>query len=159
MPRVEISIPNQTLDLIDDAGAVIRSYRVSTSKNGPGELRGSYCTPRGRHVIRAKIGGGAPVNTVFVERRPTGELYTPSLAAAFPQRDWILTRILWLSGEEAGRNRLGQVDTMRRYIYIHGSPDAVEMGRPGSIGCIRMRNQDIIELFECVRPGTKILII
>ena len=158
MPRIEISIPNQSLDLIDDNGAVIRSYRVSTSRNGAGEMRGSYCTPRGRHVIRAKIGSGAPANTVFVERRPTGELYTPGLAAAFPRRDWILTRILWLSGEEPGFNRLGQVDTMRRYIYIHGSPDSVEMGRPGSIGCIRMRNQDIMELFERVRQGTKAII-
>lgn len=159
MPRIEVRISTQTLDLIDEAGALIRRYRVSTSKNGAGETNGSFCTPRGRHVIRAKIGGGRPVNTVFVERRPTGEVYTAELGAAFPKRDWILTRILWLSGEEPGFNRLGRVDTMRRYIYIHGSPDSVEMGRPGSIGCIRMRNQDIVELFECVKPGTKVLII
>ena len=158
MPRIEVRISSQTLDLIDDAGALIRRYRVSTSKNGVGEVNGSYCTPRGQHLIRAKIGGGAPVNTVFVERRPTGELYTPELGAAFPKRDWILTRILWLSGAEPGVNRLGQVDTMRRYIYIHGSPDSVEMGRPGSIGCIRMRNPDIVELFDCVKAGTTVVI-
>lgn len=156
MPRIEVRISTQTLDLVDEAGDLIRRYRVSTSKNGPGELNGSYCTPRGQHVIRAKIGDGQPVNTVFVERRATGEIYTPALGAAFPRRDWILTRILWLSGEERGFNRLGKVDTMRRYIYIHGSPDSVEMGRPGSIGCIRMRNDDIIELFGCIKTGTKV---
>lgn len=156
MPRIEVRISTQTLDLVDEAGDLIRRYRVSTSKNGPGELNGSYCTPRGQHVIRAKIGDGQPVNTVFVERRATGEIYTPALGAAFPRRDWILTRILWLSGEERGFNRLGKVDTMRRYIYIHGSPDSVEMGRPGSIGCIRMRNDDIIELFGRIKTGTKV---
>ena len=159
MPRVEVRISAQTLDLVDDTGAVIRRYRVSTSKNGPGELNGSYCTPRGRHLIRARIGGGQPVNTVFVERRPTGEIYTPELSARFPGRDWILTRILWLSGEEPGFNRLGKVDTMRRYIYIHGSPDSVEMGQPGSIGCIRMRNEDVVDLFDRVKIGTKVNIV
>lgn len=158
MPRIEVRISAQTLDLVDDTGTVIRRYRVSTSKHGVGEVNGSYCTPRGRHVIRARIGAGQPANAVLVKRRPTGELYTPELAAKFPGRDWILTRILWLSGEEPGFNRLGKVDTMRRYIYIHGSPDSVEMGRPGSIGCIRMRNQDIIDLFDRVKVGTKVKI-
>ena len=159
MARIEVRISAQTLDLVDDAGTVIRRYRVSTSKHGAGEVNGSYCTPRGRHVIRARIGAGQPANAVLVKRRPTGELYTPELAAKFPGRDWILTRILWLSGEERGFNRLGKVDTMRRYIYIHGSPDSVEMGRPGSIGCIRMRNQDIMDLFECVKIGMKVNIL
>jgi lipoprotein-anchoring transpeptidase ErfK/SrfK len=104
------------------------------------------------------IGRGAPINTVFVGRRPTGEIYTPELAERFPDRDWILTRILWLSGRERGFNRLGRVDTMRRYIYIHGSPDCVPMGIPGSIGCIRMRNADIVELFDAVQPGTEVMI-
>lgn len=133
-----------------DNGSIIKRYSISTSKNGAGELNGSYCTPRGRHIIRAKIGAAHPANTVFVERRPTGELYSPELARRNPRRDWILTRILWLSGCEPGYNRLGSVDTMRRAIYIHGSPDSVEMGRPGSIGCVRMRNHDIIELFDLV---------
>jgi len=137
---------------------MIKHYQVSTSKRGAGEANGSYCTPRGRHVIRARIGTGQPPNTVFVERRPTGEIYTPELAARFPGRDWILTRILWLSGCEPGFNRLGDVDTMRRYIYIHGSPDSVEMGKPGSIGCIRMHNEDIMDLFDRVEVGTKVLI-
>lgn len=133
-----------------------RSYSISSARNGTGQATGSYCTPLGAHIVRAKIGGGLPENTVFVGRRPTGEIYTPELSAQFPNRDWILTRILWLSGCEVGFNRLGDVDTMRRYIYIHGSPDSVHMGRPGSIGCIRMRNADIVELFDLVPPGTPV---
>jgi predicted GNAT family N-acyltransferase len=113
-------------------------------------------TPRGRHQIRAKVGAAAPENTIFVRRRPTGEVWTPELAASHPGRDWILTRILWLSGKEPGFNRLGQVDTMRRYIYLHGSPDTAEMGIPGSIGCIRMRNRDIVELFDLVPLHTEV---
>ena len=116
MPRIRISIPDQSLTLADDRDAVLRVYPVSTAGNGPGERSGSHCTPRGRHIVRAKIGAGAPLNTVFVGRRPTGEIWTPVLAAQYPDRDWILTRILWLSGCEVGFNRLGDVDTMRRYI-------------------------------------------
>lgn len=154
--KIDIHLATQTLELLDDEGRVIRRYPVSTARNGAGEQRGSYCTPRGRHVIRAKIGAGAPENTVFVRRRPTGEIYSPELAARHPGRDWILTRILWLSGCEPGFNRLGEVDTMRRYIYIHGSPDEVPMGVPGSRGCVRMRNRDIIELFDLVEAGTPV---
>lgn len=148
--RIRISLPQQTLELHDAAGDLLARYPVSTAKNGAGEQSGSYCTPRGRHIVRAKVGAGRATNTVFVRRRPTGEIWTPELAAQFPGRDWILTRILWLSGCEPGRNRLGSVDTMRRYIYLHGSPDTVAMGMPGSIGCVRMRNKDIIELFDRV---------
>ena len=158
MPKIEISIPDQTLTLRGDQGKALKRYLVSTSRNGPGEREGSFCTPRGEHIVRAKIGSGRPLNTVFVRRRPTGEIWTPELAERFPGRDWILTRILWLSGCEPGRNRLREVDTMRRYIYIHGSPDSVAMGKPGSIGCIRMRNQDIVELFELVPPGAQVSI-
>ena len=152
MPGIRISIGQQTLTLFDDEGRAVRHYAVSTAGNGAGELFGSYCTPRGHHLIRAKIGAAQPANTVFVRRRPTGEIYTPELGASFPGRDWILTRILWLSGCEPARNRLGNVDTMRRFIYIHGSPDQATMGAPGSHGCIRMRNADIIELFDLVAP-------
>ncbi|HMH19374.1 MAG TPA: L,D-transpeptidase [Burkholderiales bacterium] len=158
MPKIEISIPDQTLTLRGEEGEVLKRYLVSTSRNGPGELEGSFCTPRGEHIVRAKIGTGQRLNTVFVGRRPTGEIWTPETAERFPGRDWILTRILWLSGCEPGRNRLRDVDTMQRYIYIHGSPDAVEMGKPGSIGCIRMRNRDVVELFELVPPGTVVSI-
>jgi lipoprotein-anchoring transpeptidase ErfK/SrfK len=159
MSRININISSQELDLIDAKGKLIKRYRVSTSRNGAGELNGSYCTPRGKHIVRAKIGAGQPLNTVFVERRPTGEIYSPELGRRFPDRDWILTRILWLSGCEPGFNRLGKVDTMRRCIYIHGSPESVEMGKPGSIGCIRMRNRDSVELFDLAPPRTPVEII
>jgi predicted GNAT family N-acyltransferase len=148
--HIRISLPQQTLELHDECGTLLRRYLVSTARNGAGEQYGSFRTPRGRHIVRAKVGAGETANTVFVRRRPTGEVWTPQLAVEFPDRDWILTRILWLSGKEPGRNRLGEVDTMRRYIYLHGSPDTVVMGTPGSIGCVRMRNQDIIELFDQV---------
>jgi lipoprotein-anchoring transpeptidase ErfK/SrfK len=156
MPRLLICAAEQILQLVDDNGAVIRRYSVSTARNGLGEKSGSNCTPRGRHIIRAKIGGGMPVNAVFRARRPTGEIYSEQLAADNPGRDWILTRILWLSGCEPGLNRLGDVDTMRRYIYIHGCPDSAPMGRPESIGCVRMRNAELIELFDLVPVGTPI---
>jgi lipoprotein-anchoring transpeptidase ErfK/SrfK len=156
--KIEVDLPAQTLRLLVN-GACTAAYRVSSARNGPGEQRGSNCTPRGQHIVRAKIGHGAPLNTVYVGRRPTGEIYSEALAARFPGRDWILTRILWLSGCEVGRNRLGTVDTMRRYIYIHGSPDSVPMGVPGSIGCIRMRNADIVQLFDRVSTGTPVHIL
>lgn len=154
--RIEVSIRDQVLTLYGANGRPLRRYVVSTAKNGAGEKRGSHCTPRGRHVIRAKIGAGAAFNTVFIARRPTGEMWSPELAARHPGRDWILTRILWLSGCEPGFNRFGNVDTMRRYIYLHGSPDHVEMGVPGSIGCVRMRNYEIVELFDLVPAGTPV---
>jgi lipoprotein-anchoring transpeptidase ErfK/SrfK len=156
MLRININIGSQHLDLLDDSGDLIKRYPISSAKNGVGELNGSFCTPRGHHIIRAKIGAGQPPNTVFVERRPTGEVFSPELARSFPGRDWILTRILWLSGCERGYNRMGDVDTMRRAIYIHGSPDTAEMGKPGSRGCIRMRNRDIVELFDLVPIRTSV---
>ena len=138
---------------------MIKRYSISSAKNGVGEENGSFRTPRGRHLVRAKIGAGQPVNTVFVERRPTGETYSPELARKHPGRDWILTRILWLSGLERGYNRMGKVDTMRRAIYIHGSPDTADMGKPGSRGCIRMHNRDIVELFDLVPVRTPVEIL
>lgn len=156
MPRIDINIRSQHLDLIDDKGRLIKRYSISSAKNGVGEQNGSFCTPRGRHLIRAKIGAGQPFNTVFVERRPTGETYSPEMAKRYPGRDWILTRILWLSGLDRGYNRMGHVDTMRRAIYIHGSPDTADMGKPGSRGCIRMHNRDIVELFDLVAVRTAV---
>jgi lipoprotein-anchoring transpeptidase ErfK/SrfK len=154
--KININISNQRLELLNECNQLVRHYSISSAKKGTGQEYGSFCTPLGKHIVRAKIGGGQAVNTVFIKRRPTGEIYSPELGQRYPQRDWILTRILWLSGCELGFNRLGRVDTMRRYIYIHGSPDSVVMGKPGSIGCIRMRNDDLIELFDWVNVGTPV---
>jgi lipoprotein-anchoring transpeptidase ErfK/SrfK len=156
--QIEVSIPEQRLRLLDDAGRVLAGYPVSTAANGAGELKDSGCTPRGVHIVRARIGAGCEAGTVFIGRRPTGEIWSPQLASQFPERDWILTRILWLSGCEPGVNRLGGCDTMQRYIYIHGAPDSELMGEPRSHGCIRMRNADVIELFDKVPVGTPVLI-
>ena len=153
---IEIDVPTQTLILKDAQGRILMQTRISTARNGVGEENGSEKTPRGAHYIRARIGAGLPADAVLVSRRPTGEIYSPSLRTAFPNRDWILTRILWLSGLEPGKNRLGKVDTMRRYIYIHGCPNEDPMGVPGSRGCVKMRNREIIELFDRVAPGTRV---
>jgi len=153
--KVEIDIAAQRLRLFS-ADSVMMDVSVSTAANGTGELFGSECTPLGAHIIRAKIGNGYAINSVFQGRRATGEIYTPELAQQQPDRDWVLTRILWLSGIEIGRNRLGKVDTMRRYIYIHGCPDEFEMGVPRSHGCIRMRNDDILDLYDSVDVGVGI---
>ncbi len=154
---LDISILAQELTIIDN-GEGIRSYRVSTAKNGAGELRGSECTPRGWHKIRAKIGGGLPVNSVFKGRRPTGEIYEPALGQQYPGRDWILTRILWLGGLEPGLNRYGEVDTCWRYVYIHGTSDEEMIGKPASHGCIRLKKMDMLDLFERVQAGHKVYI-
>ena len=156
---VEVHVPTQTLTVRATDSNIIMQVLVSTAKNGIGERIHSQCTPRGRHVIRAKIGANAPANTVFVSRRPTGEIYSLQLRSLYPERDWILTRILWLSGLEPGKNRFGDVDTMRRYIYIHGAPDKDPMGVPNSHGCIKMRNDDVIALFDLVAPGTQLTVI
>lgn len=155
--EIVVSISTQTLELRRD-GIVFSQYAVSTARNGAGEEQNSECTPRGKHLIRAKIGAGCPPGTVFVGRRPTGETWSPQLEREQPGRDWILTRILWLSGLEPGVNRLANVDTMRRYIYIHGTPHEDDIGKPASHGCIRMRNEDIVELFDRVEAGTHVTI-
>lgn len=147
----------QLLELIIN-DKVSRKYPISTAKNGLGELKDSGKTPRGWHQIRAKIGSRQAINSVFVGRRPTGEIYSTELSERYPDRDWILTRILWLSGLEKGKNRGDNVDSMRRYIYIHGCPDEIQLGLPLSKGCIRMHNEDIVELFDLVEYGTKVCI-
>jgi L,D-transpeptidase YbiS len=155
--RIEIDLSRQTLQLYEGE-RLLRRYAVSTAARGAGERNGSHCTPRGQHKVRAMIGRGAPAGAVFASRRPTGEIHSAELAARYPHRDWILTRILWLSGLERGKNRHGDVDTMRRYIYIHGTPDGTRLGAPGSHGCVRMANADIIELFDAVEPGVEVVI-
>lgn len=154
---LRVSIPRQLLEWVED-DEVVRAWLVSTARNGPGEQRGSECTPRGWHRIRARIGDGMPLNTVFRGRRPTGEIYGDELEARHPGRDWILTRILWLSGLEPGFNRYGNVDTTWRYVYIHGSPDRGVTGIPASHGCIRMKSPDMIDLFDRVPVGMRVLI-
>lgn len=156
--HIEISLREQSLKLFNGT-KLLKQYPVSTAKNGPGEMMDSECTPRGEHIIVEKIGAGCAANTVFVSRQPTGEIYTPDLRRQFPGRDWIISRILWLSGTEAGCNQGGNVDSYNRFIYIHGSPDDVEMGKPGSRGCVRMRNEDMIELFDRVNVGVKVTVI
>lgn len=152
-----VDIATQQLHCVQ-AGKVVKSYAISTAAKGVGEIKGSEQTPRGRHIIRAKIGKNHPANAVFVGRRFTGEIYSSTLAQQHPKRDWILSRILWLSGLEVGKNRLSDCDTMQRYIYIHGTPDENINGIPASHGCIRMRNADIIELFDNVPVKTVVLI-
>ena len=154
---IEISLSSQQLQAFQGHTRCFQA-QISSAINGAGEEQNSACTPRGLHQIRAKIGAGCAINTVFRGRRPTGELYTPKLSELYPQRDWILTRILWLSGLEPGRNRLGKVDTMRRYIYLHGTPDSEPLGIPLSHGCIRMHNNDILELFDLIPVHTRVLI-
>lgn len=156
--RIEIDLARQELRLIESGGAV-RRWPVSTAANGAGEQLDSECTPRGRHTVSEKIGGECPVNTVFVGRRPTGEIYDDALAEREPGRDWILTRILWLAGLEPGRNAGGECDTKSRYIYIHGTPERTALGRPGSRGCVRMRNADVMALFDAVEVGTPVEIV
>jgi len=157
--RIEVVVSEQRLRVYDNSDSVVLEKSIATAAKGIGQQLGSEQTPLGRHIVRAKIGAGCAENTVFVGRRPTGEIFSEALRQAEPERDWILTRILWLSGCEPGLNRLGTVDTMRRYIYIHGAPDADPMGIPSSHGCVKMRNSDIIELFEKVPVGTVVDII
>lgn len=154
---ISIDLAAQTLTLLDGERPV-RTWAVSTALNGGGECMDSGCTPRGEHRVRILIGEGCPENTVFVGRRATGECYSPQLAEQAPDRDWILSRIIWLTGAEPGRNRGGDCDTLRRFIYIHGCPDNEPMGEPVSHGCIRMRNADVIELFSMIGQGTRVLI-
>lgn len=157
--HIEIDMPSQMLRLKDADQTILMEASVSTASKGAGERHGSECTPRGRHIICAKIGEGQPQNAVFVGRRPTGEIYSSQMKNLYPERDWILTRILWLKGREPGKNRMGNVDTMRRYIYIHGAPDDEPMGVPGSRGCIRIHNPDLMRLFALVDVRTPVNII
>lgn len=152
--RLHIDLGAQRLHWHGPGGAS-RSYPISSGAAGAGEREGSGCTPRGRHVVRARIGAGADPMAVFVGRRPTGERWSPELAVEHPQRDWILGRILWLCGREPGRNRFGAVDTMRRYIYIHGTPPDQPLGVPASHGCIRMGCADVVDLFERTPAGSE----
>ena len=154
--EIDLSVQQMTVFLADGE---MMCFPVSSAKNGPGEKLDSECTPRGKHQIAEKIGANAEANTVFVGRKPTGEIYSDEFVAAEAERDWILTRILWLDGCEEGKNKGGAVDSRKRYIYIHGTPDSTDMRIPGSRGCIRMRNDDVIRLFDLVDVGTPVEIV
>ncbi len=160
--HIIINIAKQSLSLYKH-NIEICHYRVSTAKNGIGSQQDSGCTPLGQHIIAQKIGGHEPINAVFVGRVPTGEIYSAELGANHPERDWILTRILWLQGLEEGVNKgsndKGGCDTYQRYIYIHGTPDNEPMDLPLSHGCVRMRNQDIVELYDKIEEGIAVAII
>jgi len=137
---------------------VNKSYSISTALKGIGQNKNSFQTPIGTHYIRAKIGKGLPSLSIFEARRPTGRIWNKEDAESHPNQDWVLSRILWLSGKELGVNRLGSLDTMQRFIYIHGTPDESQLGEPFSHGCIRMSNDDVIELFDLVSVGTIVYI-
>lgn len=154
---IKVDASKQLMFCYDDGQEVFK-YQISTGKNGMGEQLGSGCTPRGWHLIHSKIGMQNQINSVFVGREWTGEIYSEDFAKNHPGRDWILTRILQLDGLEIGKNKGGDVDSLARYIYIHGTPDNVQLGRPGSKGCIRMNNQDIIELADWVEIATHVYI-
>jgi lipoprotein-anchoring transpeptidase ErfK/SrfK len=158
LESIVVSIDEQHLYAYSSDGSVVMDCAISTASNGIGQQSGSECTPLGSHRVRAKIGAGQACNTVFVGRRPTGEIYSEVLAQKFPHRDWILTRILWLCGNQPGHNRGSDVDTQRRYIYIHGAPDSHSMGIPSSHGCVKMRNQDILALFDIAHVGVHVQI-
>ena len=158
MRRIVVSITRQILEL-KDGDATADTYSVSTSRNGPGEQKDSYSTPRGLHYVRAKIGSGLPAGSILKGRRPTGEIFSAPGKDLDPDRDWVTSRILWLSGKEVGRNRLGSVDSMQRYIYIHGSPHVDKLGTPASAGCVRMSDSGVIELFDMVDAGIEVEIL
>ena len=146
-----ISIKAQQLDYLHNH-KTIASFPVSTSKHGTGNQNNSFKTPLGLHKIKLKIGKNCPVNTVFKSRRPTGYIYRPEYKQV--KKDWILTRILWLQGLEPNINSGKGIDSLRRFIYIHGTPDSEPMGTAKSHGCIRMCNIDIIKLFDLVSVDT-----
>lgn len=150
-----INLSEQCLEL---HGERLERFAISSAANGPGEAMGSGATPRGQHLVRARLGGGLPEGAVLTGRKFSGEIYSDALAKQHPERDWILSRILWLGGLEPGSNQGADVDSFRRFIYIHGTPDSEPMGTPASHGCIRMRNADVIRLFDQVPVGTLVTI-
>ena len=157
--HIEVSLANQQLYLhrtSDEGDILLNQFPISTARNGAGEAEGSFCTPRGAHRIAQKIGSDAPMFAVFKAREATGEIWTPQLDAEEPGRDWILSRILWLDGLEPGKNQGGEVDSHARYIYIHGTNEEDKIGTPVSHGCIRMRNADVVTLFDHVSVDTRV---
>ena len=155
--QIIISIKSQNLFLLID-DRIKFTYKISSAKAGIGQLKGSNKTPLGHHTIRAKIGENNPIYSVYEGRRPTGDIWTKNLNEQLSKDDWILTRIIWLSGKEIGFNRLGDFDSMQRFIYIHGTNEEELLGSPASHGCIRMSNNDILTLYQYVEVGTDVFI-
>ena len=159
MNSILINIAEQSLILFDGDGNTLHRYPVSTSKYGAGNQNGSEKTPTGLHRIKDRIGGAMPVYEVFEARMPRGSLHELQEQGVELPDDVITSRIMWLEGMEPGRNQGGYVDTYNRYIYIHGTNEEDKIGTPASIGCIRMRNADIVELYRLVETGTEVNII
>ena len=147
--RVVISVPEQRMALLDN-GVLMATFPVSTSKFAIGDWPGSRGTPLGELQVAQKIGGAAPSGAVFKDRRRTGEILLPDA----PGRDPIVTRILWLRGLEPQN-----ANAYSRYIYIHGTPEERNIGRPASYGCVRMRSRDVIQLYDIVGKGAKVTIV
>ncbi|MFC3534027.1 L,D-transpeptidase family protein [Vogesella facilis] len=157
-PWLEVGVRSQSLVFYDALGVARAHYAISTAKNGVGELANSYQTPRGWHRVCERIGDGVTPGTIIYRRQVTPWKYSPQLHQEYPDKDWILTRILWLCGMEPGKNQGGEVDSYDRAIYIHGAGEHVAFGTPTSRGCVRMRNEDIVELFALTGNGLDVLI-
>jgi hypothetical protein len=154
-PFIYIDSVRQQLNWVDVDPENNRSFAISTAANGMGNRLDSFKTPCGIHRIRQKIGGGEPRGMIFEAREPTGRI-----AGSLDNRekDEITSRILWLDGLEEGINNGGVHDTFARFIYIHGTSDEKRIGQPVSAGCIRMKNDDVIELFDDVQVDDIVLI-
>ncbi len=158
-----VKLDQQRLLCFDHNGKALCDYPVSTSSLGAGNQNGSFKTPLGEHSIAQKIGAGCAINEVFVGRKALGELNVLRAANEALPEDLITSRILWLQGEEPGLNKginnKGEgVDSYLRYIYIHGTAHENKIGQPASHGCVRMRNKDVIELFDLVNEGCKVIL-
>ena len=157
--EILVDISQQRLFLLDNRGDLVISYPISSSSYGEGQIENSYKTPLGNHIIKEKIGADAPKNTIFKERINTNKFAEISHDHFDSEEDHVTSRILWLEGTEEGFNKGGNVDSFHRYIYIHGTPEEGLIGEKASHGCIRMFNQDVIELFNLVEKGTKVNIV
>jgi len=155
--HIEVDISEQRLYLIENS-LIKASYPISTSKYGEGSIENSFKTPLGKHSIKEMIGEEAEINTIFTSRINTKRSATIIDQFEDTVNDYVTSRIMWLDGEEDGLNKGGNVDSFRRYIYIHGTHEEGLIGTKASHGCIRMFNYDVIELFNLVNIGTKVLI-
>jgi lipoprotein-anchoring transpeptidase ErfK/SrfK len=144
--HIRVHVPSQTLDLLDDAGETVRCYAISTSRFGLGTEANSFKTPTGRFRVGEKIGDGAAPGAIFVGRVPTGQIGEED-----NDHDHVQTRILWLEGLDPDN-----MNTRDRYIYIHGTNAESKLGTPASMGCVRMNNQDVIDLYDQVPAGTTV---